>query len=255
MGILAVVEMPMRSGLPKDKVVNTFAIGEQASVRGTDVPALKTALKRVYTTATAGSGGQPLGGWLGPQLSRVANACQIKLYDLNGHLDGSPHGSPFDIDSFTLAASLGNDPMPEEVALCCTLEAWQRGQQRVEVPDGSDPDAKPDRPRQRFTGRVYFGPWQASESVVDANLMARPNATIQVTLRQVMQRLADELDTNTTDRLFLGVWSRKDERIREVEFLRTDDAWDTQRRRGNSPTAITRLAVSDIVPIEVELAS
>lgn len=255
MGILAVVELPMKSGLPKDKVVNTFAIGEHVPGAHSGIAELKTALARVYTVATAGSGGQPLGGWLGPQLSRVANACAIKLYDITDHLDGSPHGSPFDVATFTLAASLGNDPMPEEVALCCTLEAQGRGAQRVEVPDGADPNAAPDRPRQRYTGRTYFGPWQASESVVDANSMARPNATIQTTLREVMKRLADELDTNTADDLWLGVWSRADRAIREVEFVRTDDAWDTQRRRGNSPTAVTRVSVSDPAPLEVELAA
>lgn len=254
-GKLVVVELPMRSGLPKDKVTNTYAIGQQVPGSAARDDEVITAITRLYTVATASSGGQALSGWLGPQLSRVANACSVKVYDITGHLDGSPHGSPRAVSTFTLGASLGNDPMPEEVALCCTLEAHDRGAQRVEVPDGADPDAKPDRPRQRYTGRVYFGPWQASESVVDANVMARPNATIQVTLREAMKRLADEIDTTTNDENWLGVWSRADRAIREVEFVRTDDAWDTQRRRGNSPTAITRLAVADAAPIEVELGA
>lgn len=254
MGILAVVELPLRSGLPKDKIVNTYAIGESAPGSHTGVAALKTALGRVYTASVTSMGGS-LGMFLSPAISRVANACAIKLYDVTGHLDGSPHGSPFDVSSFTMPAALGSTPLPEEVAFAVTLEAHNRGDQRVEVPDGADPDAKPDRPRQRFTGRVYLGPWAEGVEQADSNGMCRPNATTRDGCRDALKRFADELDTNTADALWLGVWSRKDQTIREVEFLRTDDAWDTQRRRGASPTSIVRTAVADVAPIEIELAS
>src|SRR5258708_922687 len=54
---------------------------------------------------TAAHGTQPVGAYLGGQLSRSANAGFIEQYDVTGHLDGSPHGGPIgEITTFTLPA-------------------------------------------------------------------------------------------------------------------------------------------------------
>lgn len=257
MGTLAVVELPLRSGLPKDKIVNTFAFAESNLVKGTGNLAdeYATALARVYNATEPGTG-VALSELMSAGLSRTANACAVKLYDITDHLDGSPHGSPYAISNFTLVGAVALTPLPEEVALCATLEAKDRSTQRVEVPDGADPDAKPDRPRQRYTGRVYIGPlvYNGSTVVQDANGMSRPGGNLDACVRAVLKRLADEVDTTSADEASLGVWSRKSAVIRGVEYIRTDNAFDTQRRRGASPTSVGRVAVADLVP-DIELAS
>lgn len=258
MGTLAVVELQLRSGLPKDKVVNTFAFAEAAPIRGTGAmdAALVDAITKFFTLNDA-TLGFPMGSRLSPAVSRAANACAIKLYDITGHLDGSPHGSPRTVSTFTMPTS--SDPstgLPEEVALAVTLEATNRSAQLVERADGSDAGSAVDRPRQRFTGRFYFGPVIPSMNGADANGMSRPNTAVCDAIRRCVVRMADAIDLDAThpDECALAVWSRADRALRGVEFVRTDDAWDTQRRRGASPTAVTRTRVGDLIP-EVELAS
>lgn len=255
MGVLVVAEMPMRSGLPKDKVVNTFAIAEAGpGITGRDHEGQIAAAIIDFYTLTHATLGVPLGAALTPALSRVTDACSVKLYDITGHLDGSPHGSPFFVQPFTLPAASSAQAEPEEVAYCLTLEAKDRADQRVEVPDGADPDAKPDRPRQRYTGRLYLGPFCDGYKFTDAQGMCRPNNPLQGGVRAIGVRLSVAIDAIGPDQASLGVWSRKDRAIRGIDTVRTDDAWDTQRRRGASPTAIVRTTTGELIP-EVELAA
>ena len=253
MGTLAVVELPFSSGLPKDKSVNTFAIAEAGGHSGLEA-AYVSAISGIYTNASAYLGGLPFGSLISRVVSRAANACSVKLYDITDHLDGSPHGSPYYTGTFTMATHGADPGMPEEVALCVTLEALGRSAQFVEVPDGTDPDAAPDRPRQTYTGRVYFGPFTTQAAGNASGYFVRPLAATTDALRTAIVAAADAIDTASDDTSALGVWSRKRRWIRGVEYVRTDDAFDTQRRRGGAPTAVTRTRVGDLVP-EIELAS
>lgn len=257
MGTLAVVELPFRSGLPKDKVVNTFAIAEANSIvrGGTHAAMLHTAIQRIFTAVEPGTG-IALGEMISAGVSRTASACSVKLYDITDHLDGSPHGSPYSLSVFTMPGAVATTPLPEEVSYAVTLEAAGRSLQRVEVADGADPDAKPDRPRQRYTGRVYLGPfvYNGSTVVQDANGLSRPGGNLLNTALAVLKRASDEIDTNSAGGASLGIWSRKNGAIRGVDQIRGDNAFDTQRRRGVSPTSITRLASAAVVP-EIELGA
>ena len=70
-----------------------------------------------------------------------------------------------------------------------------------------------------------------------------------------MVRFAQAIDAaGAGDVAGLGVWSRVDRAIRGIDNVRTDDAWDTQRRRGAQPTGVTRVSTGEAVP-ELELAS
>lgn len=257
MGTLAVVELAAQSGVAKDKFVNTYAIAEAAPWIGNGLRAstYHSALSRIYTTALGAPVSASLGSLLARAISRDADAHTIKLYDITDHLDGSPHGSPYSVSTFTMPAASTVNSLPGEVALCLTLEANNRDLQFVETPDGSDPDAKPDRPRQRYTGRIYFGPFISD--VNDAsppNYHSRPTTTVATALRMAVQRAASEIDTASGDEASIGIWSRKDQAIRGARQFRTDDAWDTQRRRGPQPTGVLRLASADLVP-EIELGA
>lgn len=254
MGTLAVVELPYKSGLPKDKTVNTFAIAEANGHAGMDAAYL-AAISGIYTTNSAALGGVPLGSYLSKGVSRVANACTVKLYDITDHLDGSPHGSPYALGTFTIATEGADLALPDEVALVCTLEAAGRSTQFVEIPDGTDPGTAVDRPRQRYTGRVYFGPFTSSATANDANGSARPTTAIMNAVRERVIAAALAIDAaGAGDVAGLGVWSRVDRAIRGIDNVRTDNAWDTQRRRGISPTAVTRQATGELVP-ELELGA
>lgn len=257
MGTLAVVELQGKSGLPKDKYVNTFAIAEANSIKGTgdlddDYFAALIDFYNGTNAALAGSIGDQMSGCV----SRSADASVIKLYDITGHLDGSPHGSPRAVQTFTLDGSGSTLGHPEEVALVLTLEAANRSEQLVEVPDGSDAGAAPDRPRQRYTGRVYLGPWAAAHNAQQGTTnFSRPPSILTDGIRQAGVRLSVGIDAaGAGDLASLGVWSRADRAIRGIDAVRTDDSWDTQRRRGCAPVAVTRTTTGELVP-EVELAA
>lgn len=256
MGALIVVELQGRSNLPKDRWVNTFAIAEANAIRGTgdyddDYAAAAIGF---YNTANPTSL-VSIGAQFSGAISRAAGASTVRIYDITDHLDGSPHGSPRYVETFQLAGSESGVPLPEECALCVTLEAWKRSEQYVEVPDDADPDAKPTRPRQRYTGRVYLGPYQTSATAAGTNGYSRPTNSVMSSGREAIVRMATAIDdVGVGDLATLGVWSRADRAIRGIDNVRTDDSWDTQRRRGVSPTAITRLSTGELVP-EIELAS
>lgn len=243
MDILATVTIPSVTNIPRDSSVSGFAIHVEAP--GFDpvanVGEISMPLAAFYNGVQANGG--RVAQWLSGSASRTAQACDIKLYDITGKLGGQAHGSPVSEDSFTLGASAQLDPLPDEVSFVTTLHAFGAGAQPVEAADGSDAGSLVDRPRQRYTGRMYL-PF-LSRSCIAANVApARPTPDLGGTLRQAYQKLSDDLN-NGGILATLCVWSRKDSVMRGVEFVSTDDAFDTQRRRGVRPTAriIAPLAV------------
>lgn len=269
MGTLATVTIPMRTGLTADVVTNSFAIGGlSAESDSGDIGAVANELVDFYNQAHASlPAGNALSGLLSPVLDRAAGACTIQLYDISGdklenYLPAGatrprprPHGSPYHEQSFQLGDTVVANSLPEEVAIAVTMEAAGRGLQLVERADGVDLLADVDRPRQRFTGRIYVGPWAQHSGNVHTNDAAgacRPVAGLLTGLRGITQRLATEINT-INPLFFLGVWSRSDGAIRSIDQARTDDAFDTQRRRGVRPTVIARTAIG--VAANVELAA
>lgn len=246
MSLLAVVTLASESADDADDVQNTFAIAgtvsEEDVTTGVEV-ALNAAFRDFYNVLPSG-GASSLAGWLSPQLDNGSNACRLDLYDITTHLDGSPHGSPFSSTLFTLAASTSSAGLPSEVCVAITLEGVDRDIAPVEVPDGPDAGTAIDRPKQRRTGRIFLGPLgNAVPATIGGN--TRPQTAFLTDCRMAI----DELDARITAAVAptalgsLGVWSRADAAIYTVDFVSTDDAFDTQRRRGCKPTGRTRLAV------------
>lgn len=269
MATLITVSLPMRTGLLSDVVTNSFVVGglTDGSDAG-DIAAVANEVPDIYNQAHASfPAGGNLAGLLSPVLDRAAGACTTRMYDISGAKllsvvpagGGRPrppaHGSPYHEQTFTLDATVIANSLPEEVAVCATLEAAGRGLQLVERVDGIDAGGEPDRPRQRFTGRDYFGPFgqnSGSTHTVDAAGACRPNAALLAGLRGVVARFAEQVNT-INPLFFVGVWSRSDGAVRSIDQVRTDDAFDTQRRRGVRPTVIARTAVA--VGANVELAA
>jgi hypothetical protein len=99
-------------GLPKDEVVNTFVF-DKAEVAAD----LTLAIDGFYRTLGAG-GNFFLAHWLGNSRLRGPGGLTIKCYDITAHLDGSPHGGPFNTTAFAaLPASASATNLPSQCAV------------------------------------------------------------------------------------------------------------------------------------------
>ena len=233
MTTLAVVELENVSGLSEDRFVNTWTIGSMSdATAGATVSAVAAAIATFYDDIASG---------LSSRIVRAGTPHSIKFFDIGSHLDGSPHGSPYAFSAWGIPTGGSGSDLPDEVAIAIRLEAFLRADQPAEAPDGSDAGSLPDRPRQRYTGHVYLGPLTtAAQGAGSASY--RPNSAYLTTIRSAVNTMHDTMAA-LSGVTGLQVWSRADATTRLVEFVATDDAFDTQRRRGVAPTGVTRLAI------------
>jgi len=234
--ILAVAHLTADTDLLADEAVNTFAFKSNLEVDPeTDLFDLAQYVEGFWNVfgpdyATV----DRLSGYMSVSRSRSPDRCLIELFDVTDHLDGSPHGGPVLERNWTLGNAGGGSPFPEEVAICLTIRGGGWATQPIEVADGADPDAAPDRPRQRHSGRLYLGPWQNTvQTTVDDR--ARPSADIHNAILDAAQQLALNVSTLDNDWRWC-VWSRKNAAMYTIEDLQVDNAFDTMRSRGVSPT-------------------
>lgn len=244
MTLKAVVTHQSDSADLADNVTNTFSIGGIISEEDVTVAmelAFNQAFDDFYSAMPAGAVA-PVGFYFSPALDNTALASRLDLFDVTTHLDGTPHGSPFSATLFTLDASGASKALPSEVALAVTLEGVGRDVAAVEAPDGADPGGAIDRPKQRRTGRIYLGPLGDNATVAGAGV-CRPLAAFMNVARLALQKLNDDIEAATGGDGWLSVWSRADQAMYRLVAVSTDDAFDTQRRRGEAPTARTRLVI------------
>lgn len=236
MPLLVDVELPSISGQEKDACHVGFAV--DADDGGGLVPGeITLPVGNFFNGAQAN--GQRVRQYISHAVSRAASACTIRLYDLSGHLDGSPHGSPVFTDFMTLGAADVDTALPTQIAQVVTLNGFETSDQPpVETPDSADAGFEVDRPLQRHRGRMYIGPLMVTATDPDAGDLPRPTALFSETLRQAVKKLSEDLVAGNHD---LCVWSRKDAALYIVKSVDTDDTFDTQRRRRLVPTARTRM--------------
>lgn len=221
---LATVTLQASSGLMEDACVNQWVF-----FHATDQPApgdtldLSGPLNTFYNA---------IGGNLANSLARTAGGILYKFFDITAHLDGSPHGSPIATDTGQLlTAAISPTDLPSEVALCMTLRGLGWDGAPVEAVDGSDAGVEPDRPRQRHSGRLYFGPLN---DTVKAAGGQRPSTATLTSIRDAYVTMKNSVAAAGYSP---SVWSRKDAVTRRVVAVQTDNAYDIQRRRGVAPTA------------------
>lgn len=206
------------SGLAKDAVVNDFAFTTPSTPpTGAELTAISTALVSFYNTVP--SGHNSIANIIGPTISRVALVHQIRFYDITGHEDGSRAGSPVRVDTWTLnAMTAGAAPLPTECAIALSFHS----------PFFSDPEfGIGTRPRSRDRGRIYIGP--LVQGTLDHNPpVNRPFVAQSTRETLVTQGAALRDDTGTA----WCVWSRKSAALKTISNVSVDDAFDTQRRRG-----------------------
>jgi hypothetical protein len=261
MGVLVRIAMPYRTAQSKDVAINNFVFGGiDGSGLQTDYQTIVSNVVQLYTTTPSVATTRALGSTLSQVIDHSAGACSAKVYALPADLSGAtPMGSPIYVSTFTMPAAM-YQAVPEEVAVCCTFEAAGRASQQVERADGIDPGTAVDRPRQRYTGRIYWGPlgWPSTaqdqiwtQDATNGSCKLHPDLIRDLT--DGLKQLGDS--ANLIPGVFWGVWSRSDRAIREIDNIAVDNAFDTQRRRGISATTKTRVAAVGVGTPNVELAS
>jgi hypothetical protein len=211
-------------GLPRDRVVNTFTFHNGGSAfADADLAEIEARIQAFYNSVPTG-GSHALAFYMSGALSRAVKPV-IRHYNLDGHLDGSAHGSPVRVTDWgsNLGAVGGTQLLPGECAAVCTFVADFTG-----VPEFA-PGA---RPRAHFRGRIYLGPLTNAALSVSSN-----RAILDPTFVQDLGKSALEL-VGAGDPT-LQVWSRKTAATHDVVSVEVDDAFDTQRRRGER--AISRV--------------
>lgn len=209
---LAQVVLTNANGLPEDAFVNTFWFGTLSDPPSqTQADEIASRLIDFYTTANTLSA---VGAYLGGAVSRTAAACSIRVYDGTA----APGLGPIDTYPLTINAAAQAADLPWEVACCLSFKN----------------DSATGIPAPNRRGRVYIGPLNA-QTQTESGASVRPSAAFRTDLADAGSRL---IASNTAATSWV-VWSRDLSVASVVESGWIDDAYDTQRRRGEQVTART----------------
>jgi len=205
------------SGLAKDAFVNTWHFdGDDSQTWAEDQDDLAA---RVHTFYTG----------LAPDLGLTLNGtADIKIYDMSDPVPRVPKYS----EHWT-GLAVGSTGLPEEVALCLSMEAA--------------PASGVSQRRRR--GRVYLGPFSTSGNSTTTGRPRPSDALITATLGRV-QALAVGPDPGDfrlsvfSPRTYANNPANLDAAHNDVVKCWIDNAWDIQRRRGAVPTAKTTQTIT-----------
>lgn len=194
---------------------------------GTDTAVNRTTVQAridAFFNTTATGAANPLKAYLSEVVSPTSGDAQVEYYDITGHLDGTPAGSPIDIRQFSVVGGL-TQSAPDGVAAAVGY--------RVDY--GTDVEFGPahSRPRSRDRNRFYFGPLNLSAFAMDANGRCIFSHQFVVDLLAASATLL-ALGTGSSDITQPVVWSRRNAAVKQpITQLWTDDRPDYQRRRSD----------------------
>jgi hypothetical protein len=213
--------MEAASGLPADRIVNDFCFEYGVSSGITDYNQMIDLVDEFYNFVHDIT---PLSSFISRQVNRSATH-NIQIYVIGA---GGDTGSPVWEEPWLGPADPGTaSGLPTEVAGVLSYHADLSGVLE-EVGDT--------RPKARRRGRLYVGPLVRG-ACVDAPPYLLNHATsgsFGHTLRAAAVKLMDDSTANAGP---WSVWSRADSILRPVVGGWTDDAPDTQRRRGTEAAA------------------
>lgn len=233
MGVVATkVIFNTSTGLVEDQVVHDYAFRWDGPTGPTDseLGELAAILVDFYNdiplTQTL-----PLAGYMSYDVSRAANATRIAMYSVDEL--GDPLGSPQVVSDFTLGGAASDfASLPSEVAVVLSMNA-----DLTDVPERVGAT----RPASRRRGRLFFGPLTTRALALGDNGagVQRPHDSLQDDLRAaaliLFNAAADIMPLNAG--LFWSIYSTTDVAARTLVRVWTDNAFDTQRRRGPDATA------------------
>jgi hypothetical protein len=227
--LLVRVTLDPASGFAGDAVVNTFAFKTDVLIDSAVVLDIHNAVDQFYNATPAGEDAA-VKDFLSPQLSRAAGSMKLQMYDITGHLDGSPAGSPIAEDEVTLQAASGTGKsLPPQAAVALTLRGRGAIEQPVEGPGGI-------RPRQKRTGRIYIGSLMDNATEPGVGTPGR----VANTFRNVLTHAAEVLQDSLVDGDYAWcVWSRSNAAMYAIERVECDDSYDVLRSRKLAPTVRT----------------
>lgn len=186
------------SGLPEDQYVNTLAF-ESNSMAPTEgeVTTMIEAVQALFN------------GLEGIMSDEIAAGPLLKIYNI----DNPEPRVPLVEAELDVSPSAGTVPLPAEVAICLSF----RGGLVSGAPAG------------RRRGRIYVGPLGTAALGVGG----RPDPTVVGVMEDAVEAFRAELDPEPINH---AVWSRAGDNLYDVLEYWTDDAFDTQRRRGLAPS-------------------
>lgn len=197
------------SGLSTDKFVNTFHFSN-SSATVTDFDNVRDMLRDFYDVATVGS---PIRTHL--SATALTTTVNVAAYNLEEPKPRAPvYEATWGPETFG-----SGEPMPHEVALCMSYEGPRES--------GS--------PQSRRRNRIYLGPFKSG----DTGTAGRPTTAMCNDIMLAGSRLHSASDASAT--WDWCVYSATDDDWYEIEHIWVDNAWDTQRRRGLSPTSRTEI--------------
>jgi hypothetical protein len=215
------------SGLARDRVVNTFSFEADDALLVADADDIRARLETFYNGTGEGAA-QPIRYYLSSCLSRTVKPV-VRIYDVGTMLGGGAAGSPTYVRNFVGNLGVPGEAvgLPSEVSLVLGFNA----------DFGADVEFAPGaRPRARDRGRVFIGPLTSGCLTTGTANRVMPSAGL---INTVLGAGKDLRDANGAIRW--AVWSRTAARMRPVTLVSVDDAFDTQRRRGERPLTKTSL--------------
>jgi hypothetical protein len=211
--VLAQVSLGSDSGLPEDRIVNTFHFRGQGDLSNPAMwgPTLNK-VRDFYITPGLGSTSAPQ-THMSSALAVAGH--MVKLYD-QGLL---PPRVP--VAELTFSLFPASTATPAEVALCMSF--------RGPLLSGTNP--------KRRRGRIYFGP-MARDNEVTQGHSTIPATNVMNDLKNAGLKLLAANVEPAIDQLDGSVWVVAGlSGLVDVAHVWVDNAWDTQRRRGKAPTA------------------
>lgn len=212
--------MTAASGLPQDQIVNDFAFHWEGLLpsQSPDWDNVMGHVGDFYRLGALPS--NQVGAFIGDQVSRAATH-ELQIYEIVV----GPMGSPLATLPWLGPVSPPvNKNLPTEVAGVLSFHADLTG---IVEEIGAT------RPKARRRGRIYVGP--LTEEAIDGNTAA---PTLSTPFRTAMAANAVIMaDNAAADDWRWSVWSRADVILRPVVGGWTDNAPDTQRRRGQESTS------------------
>lgn len=233
--------MKCSTGLPADSIVNDFVFEFTGGTINppADYPNVVQGVSDFFRHVQAG--GHAVGEYISDYVDRAVTH-QIDVYTIGTHL-GSPVWSAPWLGPVTAAPA---NALPAECAGVLSFHADLTGVLEVgptvsDIPtdeDAIDQGAPAthtgqSKPRARRRGRLYVGPLTnvALQSITPPYML---DSTFLQTLREAAGYLASSLGGANWA---WSVWSRRDQTTYPVVGGWTDDAPDTQRRRGPKASA------------------
>lgn len=236
-----------RDGLPKDSAVTSFVFAGDA----TSAPARADAVDRVssFWAGHVGPAGHlSVGAELSNEVLRAGGGTVCDIYDLAGHLDGSPHGSPLSTTTWNEDNANDAESLPGECAIVLSLKADLNGileegaEEEIPTPRAAIRMGAPEthlgriRPKARRRGRVYIGPLNNNAGALTAIGVLKVHVDTQTVLKNAATAL---IGSSAGAAGAWSVWSRRSAALFPVIGGFIDEAFDTQRRRGVKSTART----------------